>query len=304
MMNVINNAHYFNNIPQLPIFHSIEAYRRHLDAYGCTGEIPIFQDTEDFEEFATHYIWMITDGSLSLKNKEDVIHGQISKIFSGLAEVNQSSVDTQVKVKLAFFNHEVSVFNDIHLPPDQLADTFTRSDYTCSGTTSASAVFRYIDKELSRENPVVKNLRKNTPCFTFIIFTDAQVNDPANVRAEARKILDSNRFYKNYCRVLVVFLGREQDMATAVALANGDAGNVIALDDDLIPLLSPVIINSTVTFADGTHIQGAEEQDLCSLAKQTKEREQEGSISADQLRSDDLRQQLEDLLNLKKQMDQ
>lgn len=297
MKNTVN-TNYFNNNPQLPIFSSFDKFRRHLDTHGYTGEIPIFLNAEDLEEFATHYMWMIIDKSLSVKDKEDVLSNQISKIFSGLAEANQSSIDTQVKVKLAFFNHEVSVFNDTHLSPELLADTFTRSDYTCSGTTSASAVFHYIDKELSRDNHVVKNLRKNTPGFTFIIFTDAQVNDPANIRAEARKILDSNRFYKNYCRVLVVFLGREQDMATAVALANGDASNVIALEDDLISLLSPVIINSTVTFSDGTHIQGDEEQDLSSLAKKTKEREAEGSVSADQLRSDDLTQKLKDLMNL------
>ena len=287
---------YANSNPQQSVFRSSDENRTRLKLTGKTHEIPIFQNAEDLEEFVQHHVWMIADNSLSLKNKEDVLADQMSKIFSGLDEVNQSSVDTQVKVKLAFFNDKVSVFNDTHLDPAQLADTFTNSDYTCSGTTSASAVFRYIDKELSRTNPVVQNLRKNSPGFTFVIFTDAQLNDPANVREEARKVLESNRFYRDYCRVLVVFLGREQDMATAVALANGDSSNVIALEDDLISLLSPVIINSTVTFSDGTHIQDESTQDLSALSEKTKNREQEGSVSADSLSDEELAKRLSSLL--------
>lgn len=259
--------------------------------------LPIF-DHEDDEEFATHYTWFLIDDSLSLKNKEEQIAAQISYILSNLAEVNQSSVDTQVKAKLVFFNHEVREYNDVHMDPQHLADTFSRSDYVCHGNTYAGAVFRYMDGELTRSNPVVQNLKKNSPGFTFVMVTDAQLNDPGSVRAEARKVLESNRFFTEYCRVLVVFLGEEKDMATAVALANGDAKNVIAMDDDLMTrLLAPLIVDSTVTFADGTHIGNDTARDLTSMAEKTKEREREGTASAEELSDEDLAKKLRELMN-------
>lgn len=259
--------------------------------------LPIFDNEED-EEYITHYTWFLVDDSLSLKKKEEQIAAQISYILSNLAEVNQSSVDTQVKAKLVFFNHEVREYNEVHMDPQRLADTFSAGDYVCRGNTYAGALFRYMDGELTRRNPVIQNLKKNSPGFTFVIVTDAQMNDPGSVRAEGRRVLESNRFYRDYCRVLVVFLGQEKDMATAVALANGDAKNVIALDDNLMPrLLAPLIVDSTVTFADGTHIGNDTARDLTSMAEKTKEREREGSVSADELSDEELTKRLRELMN-------
>ena len=258
------------------------------------------RSVEDEEEFVTHYLWVILDKSLSMKNKEDEIYQEMARILAGLAEANQGSTDTRIRVKIALFNHEISNFNDVHLDPQQLLNTFGREDYRCSGTTSAGAVSRYIDKELSRTSPVVRSLKKNSPGFTFVLLTDGQVNDPVSLREDARKILESNRFYRDYSRVLVVYLGREEDKATAVAMANGEEQNVVALGNDLTSMLSPLIIQSTVTFADGTHMSNCDStQSFADMADSAKKRAQEGTTSADNLADQDLRNKLLQLMGKK-----
>lgn len=251
---------------------------------------------EDDEEFVTAYTWLIADKSGSVRPKEDKVYQALIRTFSGLAEANQGALDVISRIKLALFDGDIRDFNSVHLPPEQLADTFTPDDFRCGGSTNMGAVFRYIDKELSRSSAVVQGLKKNTPMFNFILITDGQANDPASLRETARKLLDSNRFYRDYCRVLVVFLGEEQDMDTAVALANGKKENVVALTNDLIPLLAPVLIGSTVTFTDGTHLStDGSDNNMANLVDQAKKREQDGSESADEISDDQLR---EDLLRL------
>lgn len=247
---------------------------------------------EDEEEFVTHYIWMIVDRSISINRVREKFRDALSGTFAGLAESDRGSADIRTRVKLAWFNNTIEEFNNVHLDPQQLADTFTDDDFRCSGTTSAGEVCRYIDKELSRTSPVVRSLKKNSPGFTFLIFTDGQVNDPVALREDARKVLQSNRFYQKYCRVLVVFLGDEKDKASAVALANGQEENVIALGEDLIPMISPIVIGSTVTFTDGTHLNSTGERTFSQLAEETRKRENEGSTSAAELDDEQLRDEL------------
>jgi len=254
---------------------------------------------EDEEEFATAFTWFIADKSGSVKSKEDAVYQALIRTFSGLAEANQGSLDVVNRVKLALFDGSINDFNSVHLPPQQLADTFTPDDYRCGGSTNMGAVFRYIDKELSRSSAVVKSLKKNTPKFNFIIVTDGQANDPASLRTEARKLLDSNRFYRDYCRVLVVFLGEQRDIATAVALANGQEQNVVALSDDLVALLAPILIGSTVTFTDGTHLSTDGSGSMADLTGQAKERDKQGTASAEELSDEQLREELIKLMGKK-----
>lgn len=252
----------------------------------------LIMSEEDEEEFSTHYLWLILDNSISVRGKEAEVYEQVQHTLSGLAKANEDSVDMRVRVKLAVFNSDIKSFNDVHLDPQQLADTFTADDYRCTGSTNGGAVFRYMDAELSRTSPVVRSLKKNSPGLTFVIVTDAEVNDPVSLRQEARRILESNRFYKDYCRVLVVFLGNDKHKDTAVAMANGEEKNVVALEDDLVSMLAPVIINSTVTFTDGTHVNSTGTRDLTQLADDTKERNAQGKRGADEIGDDKLRDEL------------
>lgn len=261
-------------------------------AANCWDKRKMILSEEDDEEFVTHFVWMIADRSGSIERVREKFRSALSNTFSGLAKADQASADMRTRVKLALFNNTMEEFNEVHLDPQQLADTFTDEDFRCFGTTSAGQVSRYIDKELSRTSPVVRSLKKNSPGFTFIIFTDGQVNDPVALREDARKVLESNRFYQKYCRVLVVFLGDEKDKASAVALADGKEENVIALGDDLIPLISPIIIGSTVTFTDGTHVNSTGERTFTEMAEDAKKRESEGRSSAAELEDEKLRNEL------------
>ena len=247
---------------------------------------------EDEEELSTHFLWLIADNSLSIRPKAAAVYEQLQSSLSGLAKANDESIDMRVRVKLALFNSDIKSFNDVHLDPQQLADTFTAEDFRCTGSTNGGAVFRYMDAELSRNSPAIRSLKKNGPGLTFVIITDAEVNDSVGLRQEARKILDSNRFYQDYARTLVVFLGNDKHKATAVAMANGVEKNVVALEDDLVSMLAPIIVNSTVTFTDGSHINSTGESDLGKIAEDARKRDEEGTRSADDLTDDQLRDEL------------
>ena len=255
-------------------------------------QVSDYMTEEDLEEYTLVYDWFVADKSGSVKSKEDKVYNALISTFSGLAENNKGSLDLLHRVKLSLFDSAIRDFNAVHLPPEQLVDTFTADDFRCSGSTAMGEVFRYIDKELRSSSPVVSKLRKNTPKFNFILVTDGQANDPAGLRESARKLLDSNRFYRNYCRVLVVFLGEDSDKATAVALADGHEENVVALSDDLVSLLAPILIGSTVTFTDGTHLTTTDDTSMADLAEQAKEREKDGTTSADELSDEKLRDEL------------
>ena len=240
---------------------------------------------EDLEEFAIHHLCLIFDNSRSMTKYQRDAYTQLQQILAGLADANKHSLDMRTLVKLAFFNKTVSIFNDTYLQPEQLADTLTVENYQCHGTTSASAVYRFLDQELSRSNPAVRNLKKNDPGFTIVLITDAQVNDAENLRKEAHAMLESNRFYRDYCKFLVIYLGDENHKEDAIALANGDEKSVISLDSNCTALLSPIIVGSTVNFADGTHVHSCS---LADIAEEAKNREAEASRSVTEMRDEDL----------------
>ena len=254
------------------------------------------KELEDDEEFVTHLLYLITDCSASLTGKRDVVYKHLHQIFQGLIRADAASTDIRTRIKVALFNGTTKSFNKVHLSPEKLANTFSESDYRCTGTTNGGAMFEYIDKELSGSNPAVKSLKKNSPKITIIITTDAQLNDNSALRAAAKKLLDSNYYFQKYCRVLVVFLGDEKDKATAVAMAGGKEENVVAISDDLTELLAPVIIESTVTFPDGTHVGGDSERSMSQLTEDARSRTQDGQDSADALADDDLHRKLLELM--------
>lgn len=253
-------------------------------------------EAEDDEEFVTHFLWLIVDQSGSMLGVRQQVYAQLHSIFTGLTKVNAASTDMRTRIKLALFNSTIKNFNKLHMDPEQLTTTFSETDYPCTGTTHGGAVFEYIDKELSGSSPVVKKLKKNTPKFTFIIVSDAKLNDNSGVRAAAKRLLDANHYYRNYCRVLVIFLGEEQDKATAVAMAGGKEENVVAITDDLTELLAPVIIGSTVTFPDGTHLGGSDNQSMADLTNNARSRTMDGSTSANDLNDDELHKKLLQLM--------
>ena len=253
---------------------------------------------EDKEEFINHYMWMIFDNSPSMIKRLEAVRAGLRAILEGLASKNKASSDFRTLVKLALFNSQVEEFNEVHFEPDQLLNSFSDSDYKCHGSTSMGAVYEYMNKELSRSKPWVAGLKKNTPRFTFTLCTDAEINDAVSLREEAKKLLESNRFFRDYVTLLVIFLGDESNKPTAVAIAGGHEEHVITLDDDMLELLSPVVINSTVNLIDGTHVNSANKPSMSDTTKEARERKEEGSRSASSMIDKNLEDEFRRLMGL------
>lgn len=273
---------------------------RTLTPYNALNEPMHPMVDEEDEELVTQYKWFIIDKSGSIKPYESLVYDRIIKTLSSYAEVNDSSIDGRILVKMALFDDEVTEFNSVHLEPQKLINIFTRDKYKCGGCTNEGNMKNYIGSELSRSAPnsVVKTLRKNTPGFDFIIFTDGKSNDPIALREEARRMLASNHFYREYARIIVCYIGDDEaHKDTAIALANGHAENVIALDSDKLEYLDSFILKSTVIFPDGTHINDSEgTQMLNSVAEEVMEREKQGEHSVDLLSDADVAAELRRLM--------
>ena len=243
---------------------------------------------EDDVEFVKQRVWFILDASGSMLPNSDPVFTSIISANSKLGEINSSSIDIKVYSKIVTYNDEVHEFNEIHLEPSQLCDTFKRENYKCEGCTNEGAVLKYIDSELSRSKPAIRDLKKNSPGNVFIIYTDGKSNEPATLREEARRLLSSNFFYKHYTRILVVYIGDdEKHKNTAVALANGVESNVFQLTDNLLPHLSDFIIQNTVIMPNGTHINDENgTNSMEDVANNILDRNAEGEQSADLLTDD------------------
>ncbi len=261
---------------------------------------PIPAANEDDCELILQHSVHIFDISGSMKDKIEKVYNNFKATLSTLSGIDEESVDIKNVVKVVFFNNETKAFNDVYQEPNKLDYVITAEDFRCSGSTNASSVIEFIDKELSRSNPAIRNLKKNTPGINIFITTDAQCNDPVTLREEAFKRLSSNWFYKNnYARIIVIYIGDDDNhRETAIALAGGKEENVISLTDDLMTKLSNFIVANTVIMPDGTHPTESEEgtSSLSDSANEIVSREQQGQFSADLLSNDDINIMLSKLM--------
>ena len=243
---------------------------------------------EDEEEIVNMYLNIYLDASGSVEKIRQIIIEQITGILSGLTKANKDSADLRILVKLLLFNDKVVALNDVHMLPEQVADIFTSDKYVPRGTTSGKALFDSMDKELSSASPAIQALKKHHPGMYTVVITDAKLNDNESLRAQARQILETNRHFRDHNKMVVVFLGEEQDKASAVAIANGNEDGVITVEDDLLSKLAPYILEHTVTSMDGTHVNSTGERSFKELTQETKKRHEEGSKSVDDMTDDEL----------------
>ena len=251
---------------------------------------------ENEEELVFQYVCLIIDKSLSLKYKEAEIYECVQGILNGLQKANDKSADNHTLVKLVEFNQQIEEVVTTYLEPEQVADLFTRDKYHCDGSTSGTAIINFMDKEMSSTNPVLKKLKSKRAKITFLILTDAALNDNEQLRENARKKIETNRYWNGYARVLVVFLGHEMYKGTAVALANGNEDNVIAIEDAQAVLLSPALVEATLTMTDGTHVNSTDERTFTQIIEEEHERHAEGEKSAEEQVDDDLLKTFEKLI--------
>ena len=265
-----------------------------------TNILPLPTVSEDDCELVLKYITFIIDISGSMSNDIKKVYTSFEETLLSLQSINNKSIDIENVVKLAFFNDDTTPANDVHQKPEKLLDMISADDFNCKGRTNEHSVIEFIDNELSRKNPAIANLRKNAPDVDFVIITDGQSNDAEELREKARRRLESNHYYqKGYARIIVIYIGEnDRHKKTAIALAGGKEENVISLSDDLAPMLSSFIIKNTVIRPDATHMGDNEEgtTTLKDSADEIMKREQQGTLSVDELTENDIDAMLSKLM--------
>ena len=279
----------------------------HSNASTCLDILPFPTVSEDDRELVLKYITFIFDKSGSMSDDiEKVYNNGYKETLLTLQKINKQSIDIRNVVKVAFYNDKTTPVNDIHQKPEMLLDMISADEFkNCHGRTNESSVIEFIDNELSSKSPAVASLRKNGPGIDFVIITDGQSNDPIALREEARKRLESNWYYKNYARIIVIYIGDDDEhKKTAIALAGGKEENVISLSTDLAPMLSSFIIHNTIIHPDATHIGdnnstgniNGTTTSLKDSADELIKREQQSTISVDELTENDINAMISKLM--------
>lgn len=251
---------------------------------------------EEFDDDCRKCVVVIAlDDSGSMAPKEEAVFNAIKELLQMLAKENESSIDFEFRVILIVFNNDVHVINtnSIPLPPEQLLELFERKDYSCSGGTSLAAVFKKLDQLFSRkEGGLLIQAQKGDPFPLVIFISDYVATDATETYERAKSTLLSNQFYAKTNR-LCVYVGSSSRKSAAAELV-GDEDNVLALESNLEGLLAPVIMGSTIIAADATHI-GNSEKSPATVAKEQQQRAEEGHQSADNLKDEQLQEELRKL---------
>ncbi len=260
--------------------------------------LPVYAPAdEDGEEFTKCFINVIIDTSGSMKKHEAAMCSAMETTLSSLQNANANSIDTQFYVHLVTFNNDVTPLDSEYLEPSQVLSLMTHATLECMGGTNLGKVLSYMDKAFSRTGKIVQQLRKNDPKIMNLIITDFNGTDSASTRAGAMDLLSRNRLFQSLSHTLVVYVGDEAHKADALALAGGDERNIIQLSDDLSSLLAPILIGTTVSLSDGTHLNSSpDEKSPSELANESRQRAAEGSSSATQMSDTELRNSLLQLM--------
>lgn len=255
-----------------------------------------FNVLSDFENDCRKCVVIIAlDDSGSMSPKEEIVYEATKQLLQMLVKENETNIDFEFRVILMVFNDDVKVINtnDIPLPPEQVLELFDRSDYKCAGRTSLAAVFRKLDELFSRrEGGLLSQAQKGDPYPLVIFISDYVATDAVENYDSAKNILLSNRFYEKTNR-LCVYVGSGNRINAAAELV-GSEDNVIAIEGNLDGLLAPVIMGSTVMAADATHIGNADKTPA-DVAKEQQKKAEEGQKSAEELKDEQLQEELRKL---------
>ncbi|MBE6957616.1 MAG: VWA domain-containing protein [Ruminococcaceae bacterium] len=249
---------------------------------------------EDAEQLRECLVLLMLDTSGSMGIHEEDMYEAVQETLMSLAKQNKTDLKISFRVKIVTFNDDVHEFNSTPLPPEQLAEIFTREQLRCHGGTNLSAAIRYLD--VSRTNPMVTNRKKGDYKIIAPMITDFAGTDDAAVRKQATERINHNRLVKQLMDVICVYVGNEKDKNEAVLLA-GSADNIIALDKDLSRRLAPTMIKTTLTYVDPTHTDyDVDNQTPAAVGKQAVERQEEGMSTAEDFTQKKLEQKIDDLL--------
>lgn len=235
----------------------------------------------------TEHIYLIYDTSGSMRANESAMYESFVSTCESLKKISHE--DYNFVIKLVFFDEEVRPFNEEFMSPDQLLElvSFKRNDkkdktnpFYCYGRTSIGKIIDYMDKEFNRGSVLTKNMAKSDPETLIILVTDYQATDTKDARDNSTERILSNRFYLQASRMLCIFCGEDKNKGEAVKLA-GSPDNLIALGNDISAYLEPVLLKSTISLSDPTHIGRTQK-------KQTPKQISEDIIDTDKTRGESI----------------
>lgn len=241
-------------------------------------------------------IVLALDKSGSMTCNSEAVYEATVRFLEVLTEKNREALDFEYRIVLMTFDNEVHMLNadGIPLPPENVLELLDRGDYVCRGGTSLAEVFNHLDRLFSRrEGGMLCHANKGDALPLTIFITDYMATDNQISYEEARSRLLSNRFYQKSAR-LCVFLGPEHKRSDAAELV-GSESSVVVLEDDIVELLAPVVISSSIIMADATHI-GDTRKTPGEIGLEQRERAADGTLAATNLSDEELERKLMELL--------
>ena len=262
----------------------------------ATQSSDFLEDGNDVE-LRTIFMYLVYDVSGSMGRYSETMFDSCIQTCRALSSAQNE--DLNFRVKLVTFNEEVEEINKEFQDPADLEMLLSKDDFACEGQTSISKIITYLDKQFSRDALKERKLHKMDPKSVVVIVTDYQpVGETLETVTAATNNILSNRFYNKANRTLCIFCGEDKLKANAAELAGG-LDNVVSMGQEYIQeLLTPVLISSTITLSDATHVEGktTEAKTTSEIATKIIEDQKASSESANQMTDAEAKEALKFLL--------
>ncbi len=266
----------------------------------------------NLSELRNQYVYMLVDSTGSMRENEEPMANACMDTLQGLKE---KSEDYNSLTKLVSWGESIYEVNSNFMDPGELLEIVKAkyklkeeskesNPFYCYGKTNISMIVDYIDSQLSRSSELCRNIKKGDPKILFLIITDYEDNNSLNKLRMSVEHLYENRFFTQYCKILVIYCGEERNKAAAEKLAGGPE-NLIALNDaaDIDKHLAAITVNSIVNLIDPTHIKNrshAYEETPNEVAQRQHKRAMENEKSVENLTDEEATAELERALGLMK----
>lgn len=266
------------------------------------------EETMDFledgndEELRTIFVYLVYDVSGSMAKHKKTMYESFVATCRALCSAQNE--DYNYRVKLVLFNDTVKELNKEFQSPEDLIALVSEDDdeFKCSGCTSLGKIIEYLDNQFSRDSLKGRHLTSADPKSLVVMVTDYIPTDSEDVRRKATDQILANRFYKKANQTLCIYCGDDKHKADAAELA-GSLDNIVALGTDssaIAKLLTPVIISSTITLSDATHICGDStgEETVSDTVGKIVDRTKKNQESVDKMDDEALKKELIDIFGL------
>lgn len=263
---------------------------------SATQGSDFLEDGNDVE-LRTMFMYLVYDVSGSMEKYSETMFDSCIQTCRALS--SEQNEDFNFRVKLVTFNEEVKEINKEFQDPADLETLLSKDDFACEGQTSISKIITYLDKQFSRDALRERKMHTGDPKSVVVIVTDYQPvgETQETVTAATNKIL-SNRFYNKANKTLCIFCGEDKLKVNAAELAGG-LDNVVSMGHECIKeLLTDVLISSTITLSDATHVEGktTEAKTTSQIATEIIEEQKEATTSAKQMTDAEVQEVLKSLL--------